>query len=142
MIEVLKQALEALEKSKAALAEELSAWDFDSSSHHIQESHDLCGPAITSIKKAIREHAMYEVQRLGQEIEQEPMVYCEIHHLPEPCVQCAKEHEGYNTHPPQRTWVGLTDAEIDAEADKEEQAYGFIQGVAWAEAKLKEKNSA
>jgi hypothetical protein len=41
----------------------------------------------------------------------------------------------------QRTWVGLTDAEIDAEADKEEQAYGFIQGVAWAEAKLKEKNT-
>jgi hypothetical protein len=34
---------------------------------------------------------------------QKPVAYCEIHHLPEPCVQCEKEHEGYNTHPPQRT---------------------------------------
>jgi hypothetical protein len=40
-----------------------------------------------------------------------------------------------------RAWVKLTDEEIDAEADKEEQAHGFIQGVAWAEAKLKEKNT-
>ena len=46
----------------------------------------------------------------------------------------------YTTQQP-RTWVGLTDEEIDAEADKEEQAHGFIQGVSWAEAKLREKNS-
>ena len=25
----------------------------------------------------------------------EPVMYCEIHHLTEPCVQCTKEHEGY-----------------------------------------------
>ena len=31
--------------------------------------------------------------------EQEPVAYCDIHHLPEPCVQCAKEHEGYNIPP-------------------------------------------
>jgi len=74
-IEAMKQWLEALEKSQSALAEELSAWDFDSSLHHIQESHDLCGPAITAIKEAIRGHAMYEVQRLGQEIEQEPVAW-------------------------------------------------------------------
>jgi hypothetical protein len=49
--------------------------------------------------------------------------------------------QGYLSDRPKREWVGLTDAEIDAEADKEEQAYGFIQGVAWAEAKLKEKNT-
>jgi hypothetical protein len=53
--EAMKQALEALEKSQSALAEELSAWDFDSSLHHIQESHDLCGPAITSLRQAIAE---------------------------------------------------------------------------------------
>lgn len=29
--------------------------------------------------------------------EQEPVTYCDIHCLPEPCVQCAREHEGYNT---------------------------------------------
>jgi len=30
-------------------------------------------PAITAIKEALAEHAMQEVQRLGQEIEQEPV---------------------------------------------------------------------
>jgi len=45
------------------------------------------------------------------------------------------------TQPSQKPWVGLTDDEIDAEAVKEEQAYGFSQGALWAEAKLKEKNT-
>jgi hypothetical protein len=40
-----------------------------------------------------------------------------------------------------REWAGLTDEEINVEAAKEEQAYGFIQGVTWAEAKLKELNT-
>lgn len=44
-------------------------------------------------------------------------------------------------HPPQRTWQGLTDEEMDTEADKKEQGYGFIQGALWAEDKLKEKNT-
>ena len=33
---------------------------------------------VTAIKEAIREHAMYEVQRLGQEIEQEPVGFAGI----------------------------------------------------------------
>ena len=34
-----------------------------------------CFEHITAIKEALAEHAMREVQRLGQEIEQEPVVY-------------------------------------------------------------------
>ena len=52
-ITAMKQWLEALEKSQSALAEELSAWDIDPPLHHVQESHDLCGPAITSLRQAI-----------------------------------------------------------------------------------------
>lgn len=37
-------------------------------------------------------------------------------------------------------WVGLTDEDVMAEAAQEEQAHGFIQGVRWADAKLREKN--
>ena len=55
-IEAMKQALEALEKSQSALAEELSAWDIDPPLHHVQESHDLCGPAITSLRQAIAKY--------------------------------------------------------------------------------------
>ena len=47
----------------------------------------------------------------------------------------------YYTKPSHKPWVGLTDEEIDAEVGQEEQAHGFIQGVTWAEAKLKEKNT-
>jgi hypothetical protein len=45
------------------------------------------------------------------------------------------------TAPPRREWVGLTDEEIYVEAEKEEQAHGFILGAMWAETKLREKNS-
>ena len=46
----------------------------------------------------------------------------------------------YTTPPTSKPWVGLTDEEMDTEADKKEQGYGFIQGALWAEDKLKEKN--
>jgi hypothetical protein len=52
-IEVLKLALEALEKNTKHLPA-----DFD---YHFE--------AITAIKEALAEHAMQEVQRLGREIE-------------------------------------------------------------------------
>ena len=54
--ETLKLALEALEKNTKHLPA-----DFD---YHFE--------AITALKEALAEHAMREVQRLGQEIEQEP----------------------------------------------------------------------
>jgi hypothetical protein len=60
MIEQMKQWLEALKKGVDG-----------------QTSIEM-DEAITSIKEAIREHAMYEVQRLGQEIEQEPVAWMHI----------------------------------------------------------------
>ena len=45
-------------------------------------------------------------------------------------------------HPaPQRTWVGLTHAEIDYQAKKDDHGVYFALGALWAEAKLKEKNT-
>jgi hypothetical protein len=63
-IEAMKQWLEALEKSQSALAEELSAWDIDPPLHHVQDSHDLCGPAITALRQAIA-----EVEKKEQELD-------------------------------------------------------------------------
>lgn len=59
--EALKLALEALESKFLFIAGD-------------GEAIDLRAKAITAIKEALREHALYEVQRLGQEIqpEQEP----------------------------------------------------------------------
>jgi hypothetical protein len=110
--EVLKLALEALEGSIAITMPKIA----------------LRNKAITAIKEALREHAMREVQRLGQEIEQEPVSHCEAG--PEYCPVCNTElnqepaiypEEAYEmgleeiafyTAPPQRTWVDLTDEEV------------------------------
>jgi len=62
--EVLKLALEALERLRP---------------------EGFFNEAITAIKEALREHAMREVQRLGQEIEQEPVAHwsdCGVHNEP------------------------------------------------------------
>ena len=84
-----------------------------------------CGTADLEarIKEALREHAMREVQRLGQEIEQEPEYAW-------PTVADYERDVGFQTNeafrmawgmarttnkmlgyhfPPQRTWVNLTD---------------------------------
>jgi hypothetical protein len=53
------------------------------------------------------------------------------------CVACSR-----NNYPPQRTWVGLTDDEIEEGIRQSwvtEQA--FQSAAWWAEAKLKEKNT-
>ena len=44
------------------------------------------------------------------------------------------------TTPTQRTWVGLTHAEIDYQAKKDDHGVYFALGALWAEAKLKDKN--
>ena len=41
----------------------------------------------------------------------------------------------------QRTWVGLTDEEIIDRANNEVFSEAFARGVAWTEAKLKERNT-
>lgn len=109
--------------------------------------------AITAIKEALRENAMREVQRLGQEIEQEPEYAW-------PTVADYERDVGFQTNeafrmawgmarttnkmlghpsPPQRTWVGLTDEEIDTwNIVGHESLREFVRAI---EAKLKEKNT-
>ena len=133
-IEALKLALEALE-------------GFYEYGYDRQE----CFEHITAIKEALLEHAMHDVQRLGQEIEQEPVAWpCLIDSadFSENTITLAMQCEDYKvsagTHwlsitPPQRTWVGLNEDEIDylihlAYTGDEE----FVQTI---EAKLKEKNT-
>ena len=67
--EALKLALEALGRSVATC--------FDQYAHQqvMSQPDHFINQAITAIKEALRENAMREVQRLGQEIEQEPVAY-------------------------------------------------------------------
>jgi len=80
---------------------------------------------INVIKEALAEHAMRETQRLGQEIEQEPVAvygYCPEcgakgvmrERRPNGNDKCANGHTypSSTSTPPQRTWVDLPDEEI------------------------------
>ena len=105
---------------------------------------------ITAIKEALREHAMREVQRLGQEIEQEPValeaVYETIIKWDEgggkrSRRELARRIVALYTTPPQRTWVDLT------ESDRRLINFQWQDGSGTAteiidlvEAKLKDKN--
>ncbi len=68
--EVLKLALEALEEYVNVV---VSVNDPNEWTPKVADAGEPARKAITAIKEALREHAMREVQRLGQEIEQEPV---------------------------------------------------------------------
>ena len=94
-----------------------------------------------------KELAMYQVQRLGQEIqpEQEPVAWMHnsirgnvIAHRPADIDRNPDRWIALYTTPPQRPWVGLT--------DEEENEYNYLgPDMHWViqeiEAKLKEKNT-
>jgi hypothetical protein len=98
--------------------------------------------AITAIKEALREHAMREVQRLGQEIEQEPVAWMDA----DGNVSDNNDHKCFPiplyTTPPQRTWVGLTDEEKSELWEISRAALPrYATYASLVEAKLKERNT-
>ena len=69
--EALKLALEALKEYVNVV---VSVNDPNEWTPKVADAGEPARKAITAIKEALRENAMREVQRLGQEIEQEPVV--------------------------------------------------------------------
>ena len=100
--------------------------------HYTQSRH--INEAITAIKEVLAEHAMSEVQRLGQEIEQEPVAWMSEHD-----VGFRKSEFGATptvplyTTPPQRT-----ERPVDCERCNrlEEQAYDLVGELRVANIKL------
>jgi hypothetical protein len=134
MIEVLKQALEAWQTSV-----------YGSDKHH-----KAMLLAMTKMNQAIAELESQEPVA-WMSLMKEARDNCKASIVEDGISEMRKEYridlerrltDCINTHPPQRTWVGLTDEEI-AQGCKEswvtEQAWQ--SAVWWAEAKLKEKNT-
>jgi hypothetical protein len=99
---------------------------------------------VDDVIEALRENAMREVQRLGQEIEQEPVVgitAIRTWFKDGRVVTQTLCNSWVDTTPPQRTWVGLTEEEILAEIPitTHRPATSFARAI---EDKLKEKNNA
>ena len=70
------------------------------------------GNAMQILREALEEHAMRETQRLGQEIEQEPVAWMDA----DGNVSDNNDHKCFPiplyTQPPQRIWVNPPDEEI------------------------------
>jgi hypothetical protein len=154
------------EKEAMAMALEALKWSKPHEDAIISHSE-----AITALEERLAD-PMREVQRLGQEIEQEPVcpeckaivlyecVACSSNNYPPP-QRTEQEPVGYvysesgvksaaiqrdlpngtplYTHPPQRTWVGLTEQQRNDIEDACEMIIGKPAFDA-IEAKLKEKN--
>ena len=99
---------------------------------------------INVIKEVLAEHAMSEVQRLGQEIEQEPAGWLSTDSIGERYLCFDKPLDNNPVQPlfiapPQRTWVGLTEQDLDYLCNL---AYTGDEEFALAvQAKLMEKNA-
>jgi len=131
----LAPTVSAIEMLKAALAQPEPV----NQCGEVCERAKLCAICASDLAEANK-----RLEALAQpEPEQEPVAWMQE------STGCIRfdwwfDKQGYvplYTHPPQRTWVGLTDQEI-AQGSKElwvaQQA--FESAVWWAEAKLKEKN--
>jgi hypothetical protein len=115
--EALRLALEALEKIAY-----VTAMDYEYQRWAREE--------ITAIKAAL-------------EVKDEPFGYFRYDLRLDAWVQSRDSNQGaaFYTTPPQRTWVGLTHAEIDYQAKKDDHGVYFALGALWAEAKLRSKNT-
>ena len=113
--------------------------------HHDCEEHTMrmCEIAwANGAYKALAEHAMQEVQRLGQEIEQEPVAWMDA----DGNVSDNNDHKCFPiplyTFPPQRTWVGLTEQEhTDIAVECGCMSADWVFYGAAVERKVKEKNT-
>lgn len=98
--------------------------------------------AINALEAALAEPAIKESLTAS---EQEPVACIgtngKLMWLKKPSTIYSKPRFLYAAATPRREFVGLTDEEIYVEAEKEEQAHGFILGAMWAETKLREKNT-
>ena len=139
MIEVLKQALEALETEVS-----IDWTNNDEFNASAEKMHD----AITSLRQAIAELESQEpvaivreqFVRIGNKDNFQRRLRIaglEGNHL---TMSSLKVNDKLYAHPPQRTWVGLTDGEIVkiVNANSSKGLYLMAKAI---EAKLKEKNT-
>jgi hypothetical protein len=92
---------------------------------------------VDSLDKYLEKYveAYFILKTYKEKYDQEPEIYREGI-LVGPCF-CGKWPGGV---PPLRHWVGLTEEEIEPEAEQSDNYAAFHHGVRFAEAKLKEKN--
>ncbi len=139
-IEVMKQALEALETCMYPQQKQIQA--ITSLRQAIEQAEKQEPDKLRHIEEG---HCLLDVDERAWRLIVENRGGCRCYRSP-PCFACSEpisEKEmnevgyTYTTPQPKREWVGLTDEEIDALEKKSQNA---LHGIILAEAKLKEKN--
>lgn len=131
----------ALESVRKRPAQQEPKKDLMYSTVAMQERHAaFVDRAVATLEQAKRE-ALAE-----KPAQQEPVAYVKtvieaLYENSDPVSVEAAELLEQITAPPQRIWQGLTDEEVVNRANAEVFAEAFARGVAWAELKLKEKNT-
>jgi len=135
-IEIMKQALEAMEYADACLKKQLTT----------KTKHEYAQDLLMDAGVALR-------QAIEQAEKQETHSWYSAEHDEWMTNKTRKEHEAlnsythkvggfdlplYTTPQPQREWVGLTDEEVDYIADEYSTLQGAIRAI---EAKLRSKNT-
>ena len=133
MIEVLKQALEALERSVATCYDQYAHQQVMSQPNH------FINQTITSLRQAIKELESQEPVAYIN-VEKRILEWAKLTSWETPTVVNLPKIPLY-IHPPQRTWVGLTDEEITSVEYNNHPLNGIRSYARAIEAKLKEKNS-
>ena len=164
--EALKLALEALETGLCYVENE----DFDNKQkfrgyEHLMptdaaESIQEIKTAIAAVKEALAQPEQEPVAWLHTKIEgvavphrpadldKHPDRWEALYKTPSPCPTCEAlartvmlDQTSYDTTPPQRTWVGLTDEDKQTAFDETQEGGGFWEFADAIETKLKEKNT-
>jgi hypothetical protein len=125
--EALTMALEALEE----------AWYHVGTFQPTEKAIDLYDKAKTAIKEALAQPKQEPVPTL-EDIEQEIYENTRIFVSRDVMEWMLRR---YYTHPPQRTWAGLTDKEMLSLYNEHIAAVGLIGVFRAIEAKLKDKNT-
>jgi hypothetical protein len=99
------------------------------------EAHDLCDPAITSLRQAIEQA---EKQEPVAWFEESPSGEWFLAYTFNPN---AKTEPLYTTPQPQREWVGLTQQDIDIAFDDTQEGGGFNEFARAIEQTLRRKNT-
>ena len=115
-----------LSRAHRELLDVLNSINQDKIHHDGDAFHEL----LNDVEKALAEHAMRETQRLGQEIEQEPVAWQDTRKtwVDVPLKNVLKE---------KRPWVGLTVDELITLEQKHIRHEDLCRAI---EAKLKQKN--
>ncbi len=104
------------------------------------EEHMTRGEAITKIYALFNAPHNADINIVGLNKVLDDL--CNSHPEQEEWPKKPDGHMAGGVHPPQRTWVGLTDEEIDALAiDKDGLPNSHLEFARAIEAKLKEKNT-